>query len=275
MAPAAGGAKEMFTNLIESDSHRQEFKRRSSFFFATVAVYALILFAAGIASVYAYDAHLEAQNTDLTLLSWVPPVKPIADQVRPQPVRHAAANNTGRVSPQPVRPILYESPSNPTKSPDQISAAPNPIRPAPPNAVIGRDTSDPLPLSGGSSCVTCTSNGSGPVVNVPDNTPPPVPVPVKPPTQRVTSVVLTSKAINLPQPVYPQLAKQIHIGGPVVIQILVDEQGKVVSAQVMSGHPTLVGAAREAALRARFTPTMLSGQAVKVQGVITYNFVMQ
>src|SRR6266487_6852775 len=109
----------MFTNLIESESHRREFKRRSSFFLATVAAYALILFAAGIASIYAYDAHLEAQNTDLTLLSWVPPVKPIADRVRPQPVRHAASNNNGRVSPQPIRPILYESPSNPTKPPDE------------------------------------------------------------------------------------------------------------------------------------------------------------
>src|SRR5260370_29320810 len=64
----------MFTNLIESDSHRREFKRRSSFFLATVAAYALILFAAGIASIYAYGARLEALSTDLTLLSWVPPV---------------------------------------------------------------------------------------------------------------------------------------------------------------------------------------------------------
>lgn len=265
----------MFTNLIESDSHRKEFKRRSSFFLATVAAYALILFAAGIASIYAYDAHLEAQNTDLTLLSWVPPVKPIADQVRPQSVRHAAANNTGRVSPQPVRPILYESPSNPTKPPDEISASPNPIPPAPPNAVIGRETSDPLPLPGGSACVTCTSNGTGPVVKVPDNTPPPVPVAPKPPTQRQPSSVLISHAVSLPQPQYPQLAKQIRVQGQVNIQILVDEQGKVVSAQVVSGHPMLLSAAREAALRARFTPTMLSGQAVKVQGVITYNFVLQ
>src|SRR5258706_16114599 len=66
----------MFTNLIESDSHHQEFKRRSSFFLATVAAYALILSAAGVASIYAYDAHLEAQSNDLALLSWVPPVTP-------------------------------------------------------------------------------------------------------------------------------------------------------------------------------------------------------
>ncbi len=261
----------MFTNLIESDSHRKEFKRRSSFFLATVAAYALILFAAGIASIYAYDAHLEAQNTDITLLSWVPPVKPIA--VRPQPVRHAAANNTVRVSPRPERPILYESPSNPTKPPDQISAAPNPIPPAPPNAVIGRNISDPASLPGGSACVSCAGNNSGPVVTIPDTTPPPVAP--KPTTQRQTSSVLISHAIILPQPAYPPMARQIRIGGAVAVQILVDEQGKVISAQAVSGHPLLLLAAKEAALRARFTPTMLSGQAVKVQGVITYNFVMQ
>ena len=71
------------------------------------------------------------------------------------------------------------------------------------------------------------------------------------------------------------MARHIRVGGPVAVQILVDEQGKVVSAQAVSGHPLLLSAAKEAALRARFTPTMLSGQAVKVQGAITYNFVMQ
>src|ERR1700686_3776103 len=266
----------MFTNLIESDSHRKEFKRNSSFFLATVAAYALILFAAGVASIYAYDARLEAQSTDLTLLSWVPPVKPIAERDRPQLVRRApAAANTGRIAPQPVRPILYESPSNPTKPPDQISSAPNPIPPAPRNAVIGNYVADPVPLPSSSSCVTCTGNGTTPVVRVEDTTPPPVLVVVKPPTLRVSMGVLVARAISLPQPPYPPLAKQIHIGGAVTVQILVDEQGKVISAQAVSGHPTLTGAAREAAMRARFTPTILSGQAVKVQGVITYNFVLQ
>jgi hypothetical protein len=37
----------------------------------------------------------------------------------------------------------------------------------------------------------------------------------------------------------------------------------------------LTGAARDAAMRARFTPTVLNGQPVKIQGVITYNFVLQ
>jgi periplasmic protein TonB len=265
----------MFTNLIESDSHHQEFKRRSSFFLATISAYALILSAAGVASIYAYDAHLEAQNTDITLLSWVPPVKPIADHQ--QPVHRApTANNIGRIAPQPVRPVLYESASNPRTPPSTISVIAQPIPPAPPNARIGNYIADPvLPPGGSTACVTCTGSATTPVVRVDDATPPPTPVVVKPPTQRVSSVVLTSKAINLPQPPYPPLARQIRVSGAVSVQILVDESGRVVAAHAVSGHPFLTKSAEEAAQRARFTPTVLNGQPVKVQGVITYNFVLQ
>jgi protein TonB len=265
----------MFTNLIESESHRKEFKRRSSFFLATVAAYALILFAAGVASIYAYDARLEAQSSDLTVLNWIPPVTP-PNPNRPEPARRTpAANNAGRVAPQPVRPILYESASNPIKPPETISAAPNTIPPAPPNAVVGDHVADPvLPPSSGSGCVTCTGNSTDPVVHVPETTPPPVPTPVKPKTQTIASVVLTSKAISLPKPAYPPMAKAIGAEGSVSVQILVDEQGKVMSAQPVSGHPTLLAAAKQAALQARFTPTVLNGQPVKIQGVITYNFVL-
>jgi len=86
---------------------------------------------------------------------------------------------------------------------------------------------------------------------------------------------LISKVISLPQPAYPVIAKQTRQQGPVSIQILVDEQGKVISAQVVSGIPMLNTAAKDAAMRARFTPTVLNGQPVKIQGVITYNFVLQ
>src|SRR5258708_20330167 len=92
----------MFTNLIESESHRKEFKRRSSFFLVTVAAYALIMFAAGIASIYAHDARLEAQSSDLAVLNWIPPV--IAT-VRPPHETHPL--NDPRTKPSIAR--LYRS----------------------------------------------------------------------------------------------------------------------------------------------------------------------
>ena len=64
----------MFTNLIESSADKSAFKRRSSFFLATVAGYALFLFAAGIVGVLTYDAQVEAQTTNLLVELAIPPV---------------------------------------------------------------------------------------------------------------------------------------------------------------------------------------------------------
>jgi protein TonB len=266
----------MFTNLIESDSHRKEFKRRSSFFLGTVAAYALILFGAGVASIYAYDAHLEAQTGDLEVLSWVPPVNR-APEVRPrnnEPVRRSAPSSApvDRNVTVQIRTEALAQTNDPTKVPEGVGTKAPDVPPVTGAFRLGDRNVNPPSGPDISTCVTCT--GTAPV-RVEDTTPPPVPVVVKPPTQKVSMGVLVSHAISLPQPQYPQLAKQIRIQGPVNVQILVDEQGRVVSAQAVSGHPILLAAAKEAALRARFTPTMLSGVPVKVQGVITYNFVMQ
>ena len=54
-----------------------------------------------------------------------------------------------------------------------------------------------------------------------------------------------------------------------------DETGKVVSASAVSGHPLLRPAAEQAARQARFTPTLLSGEPVRVTGLLTYNFVLE
>ncbi len=268
----------MFTNLIESDSHRKEFKRRSSFFLVTVAAYAVILCAAGVASIYAYDAHLEAQNTDLTLLSWVPPVKPAVERERPrntEPLHRSAPSNApvDRNVTESVRTAAVAPTNDPTKVPDNVGTRASEVPPVTDTFRLGnRNVDPPSAASASDGCITC--NGTAPVVRV-EETPPTAP-PVKPPTtQKISQGVLLAKAISLPQPPYPQMAKQIRIQGPVTVQILVDEEGRVLTAQTVSGHPTLLAAAKEAALRARFTPTKLSGVAVKVQGLITYNFVLQ
>jgi TonB family protein len=61
----------------------------------------------------------------------------------------------------------------------------------------------------------------------------------------------------------------------VTVQVLIDEAGKVISARAVSGHPLLIPEAQKAALQARFSPTTISDQPVKVSGVITYNFIIQ
>jgi protein TonB len=261
----------MFTNLIESNSHKREFRRRSSFFVATVAGYALLLTTAGIVGILTYDARVEAQNMDLLLESWIPPVTP----ERPKPDQPRRVPSAKRVSDRPTRPILYESASSPTKPPEIVSAAPNPIPPAPADAVVAPYISDPPTSSTSSSCETCTGNSTPPAPVVENRTPPPVVEPPKPAMLRVSPGVILAKIIDLPKPAYPIIARQARIQGPVNVQILIDETGRVVSAQAVKGSPMLTKAAEDAARRARFTPTKLGDDAVKVQGVITYNFVLQ
>jgi TonB family protein len=65
------------------------------------------------------------------------------------------------------------------------------------------------------------------------------------------------------------------IHGTVNVQVLVDETGKVISAKAVTGHPFLAREAQKAAFQARFGPTLLGDQPVKVSGMITYNFVLQ
>jgi TonB family protein len=79
----------------------------------------------------------------------------------------------------------------------------------------------------------------------------------------------------LPKPAYPQIVKAAHAGGTVIVQVVVDEDGKVISAHAVSGHPLLQPAAVAAAHGARFPPYKLSGVPVKVTGIINYNFEAQ
>ena len=87
--------------------------------------------------------------------------------------------------------------------------------------------------------------------------------------------VLNGKATSLPLPEYPPLARQAGASGAVKVMVTIDEEGNVISANAVSGHPLLQAAAVAAAQQARFAPTRLSGQPVKVNGVLIYNFVAQ
>ena len=85
--------------------------------------------------------------------------------------------------------------------------------------------------------------------------------------------ILNGKATDLPLPEYPAAARAVQASGAVSIQVLIDEEGNVISASAVSGHPLLRAAAESAARGAKFSRTLLSGQPVKVSGVIVYNFV--
>lgn len=123
---------------------------------------------------------------------------------------------------------------------------------------------------------TPAGGGEGSTENPADTKSPETPVPTEPGKRApISGGVLNGKAITLPKPDYPDEARAARAAGTVVVQITVDEYGNVIAARAVSGHQMLHQASVSAARGARFAPTFLMGEAVKVTGVITYNFVAQ
>ncbi len=125
-----------------------------------------------------------------------------------------------------------------------------------------------------SSAIPTVGSGTNPAkttVVVLDSEPPASPTP-RPLLKPVSGGVLNGKALSLPAPSYPDQARRMRTFGTVTVEVVLNENGKVISAQATTGPQILRDAAIQAAMKARFSPTMLSGQPVKVTGVINYKF---
>jgi protein TonB len=262
----------MFDNLVESSSHKGDITRKGSFIGVTALIYGVLLIGFFVAGIYWYDAKLGEQELELTTLVAPVPVP----QAEKQPEQKQEAKPQKVEQNVDVRKELIASVDESRLPPKEISAKASDIPPVRRGVttVVGSSDSNaaaPMPAGPGTGTVT-----TGPTkVNIADEPPPPEAPKPTPPRAPISGGVLNGKAISLPKPAYPPIARAAHASGTVVVQVLIDENGNVVSAHAVSGHPLLQGAAVGAARQARFSPTKLSGQPVKVTGVIQYNFVAQ
>jgi protein TonB len=267
----------MFENLVESTSHKDDLSRKGSFFLGTLALYAVLFAIISVVGILTYNTRLDAQNMELMTM-----VAPVPIQAQPEQEQKQEAKPQ-QVKEQQVatRTEFIASNLDPTKVPQKVEAVASKVPPIPPGgAVLGKTNTTPV---GGPSGPIGPGSGGGPIggtaapkVVIPDtDEPPPPPTPAPKPKTIVSGGVLNGKAISKPQPAYPPIARAARASGVVVVSVTVDESGKVISAHGVSGHPLLMQAAVQSAYGWRFTPTMLSGQPVKVNGTITFNFTLQ
>jgi TonB family protein len=62
------------------------------------------------------------------------------------------------------------------------------------------------------------------------------------------------KVLTHVAPVYPELAKKMHIRGTVRVEAIVRANGTVKSTRVLGGNPVLVNAAQDAVTKWKFEP---------------------
>jgi protein TonB len=91
---------------------------------------------------------------------------------------------------------------------------------------------------------------------------------------RVGGNAQASNLIRKVTPVYPALAKQARIQGTVRFQVTIGTDGAVRSLQLISGHPLLVEAARNAVQQWVYQPTLVNATPVEVITTVDVNFAL-
>jgi len=92
------------------------------------------------------------------------------------------------------------------------------------------------------------------------------------PARTVSRGVVNGKAISLIKPSYPANMGNLGKIGAVVVRVLIETDGTVLEARATCGHPDFAKNSVKAALKSKFSPTLLDGQAVRVNGILVYNF---
>ncbi|HSR08519.1 MAG TPA: TonB family protein [Bryobacteraceae bacterium] len=88
----------------------------------------------------------------------------------------------------------------------------------------------------------------------------------------VSGTIQAATLIKRVSPEYPADAKAARIQGTVRFRALLGKDGTVKDLQLLSGHPMLVQAARDAVKQWVYRPTLLNGEPVEVQTQIDMNF---
>lgn len=256
----------MFDVLVESTSQRRGAKMWA-YFAASSVVWLGIFAVTAIAGVMTYDARLDAEFDDIGLTAYLPEAAP------------------------PKAPAPTHQPETSSREPDQfVSQREAPATIAPPRPVPPSTSATTSGLPGGSDhgmdggvpgtdgslppgMLGAPGTGTAPrVVDPPHAVQPDPPQPPKAPDKPISGGVITGLAVKKIVPPYPPMAERVGVTGTVVVEVLVSEQGSVLSARAVSGHPLLRDAAERAARGWKFSPTKLSNVPVKVIGTITFTF---
>ncbi len=272
----------MFEQLTETDPEAAEVKGRKSYFIISGVGLGTILFGAMVFSLFAVDFNIGMDEIEMVEL--LAPID-VTDQKLPELEAAPKQKPAGGPSKTAIRQINMASLSeSPRDVPTAVSTIQNTskARVSAERFEIGKFDSEQV---GDGTSGRGSGTGSGDGTGLGDDTVAAVEDPAElppPPVKKDAGIkekpivlsmgVVNSRAVNLPKPSVPATAKVGNATGTVSVQVLIDEKGKVVSANAVSGNILLRASSEAAARNAQFTPTLLSGTPIKISGVINYHF---
>ena len=286
----------MLDNLVESNNSKQESKILKGLLLgtSTIAISGVIM--ALIFSLFSQNLAMGSQSIELSSL--LPPT--IIPEAKPKPPEPPTKSK--KITKQKVKTDVPTRKQNilrldesPTKVPQNISTKPSNAKARPNTSFrVGSEDLDPPQAESysikASSDATSEEIGFGEDVQpkeiktkkpeIKKTIPKPPPLPPLPPkveTKKHIKKIISKGVINgtakrLVKPSYSAAAKAANIKGKVTVEVTINENGKVMSARVVKGHPLLRQGVANAARKSTFSPTYLSNQKVKVKGLIVYNF---
>jgi periplasmic protein TonB len=235
--------------LVDSDlgSAQRARRRRRSAFVVSTAIELVVLAALLLLPLLMPEAIRRAYL--------VTPVPPYPGLPRQPSVEHPTAPRPPRTG---AHPLLFAPPEIPQQTqaegpePAEEADADTDLPPGPSNAIFipGAEGKGPAPLE------------------------PPKPAARKPAMVYRSANVQEAMLVRRIQPEYPQIARNAHISGQVILHAIIGKDGAIESLEVKSGQAILAHAAVEAIRQWRYRPTILNGEAVEVETTITVNFVL-
>jgi len=212
-------------------------------------------------------------------------VIPLAAEVTPPTPRPLHADWRVLVRVLPPEPVIRQLTEPLKAEPD-----PRPLvtRPASPHAstptlasgILGivNDTSwslntsgDPQPLPGvptGPATTPGVSDGRRGTSSQPDTTSDARPL-------KIGGKIRAPQRLSAAPPIYPPIAQSARVAGLVILEALIDVNGRVADVRVLKSIPLLDAAAVDAVRTWRYTPTLLNGVPVSVLMTVTVNFTLQ
>jgi protein TonB len=211
------------------------------------------------------------------MLLWpliTPGVLPKSYIMTPLPPYHGGGNPRVAAQPHPTRdrgprPLPVPNTSQIIFRPNHSQASADSQPPSfDPNVDVGAgDGSGPV------------GAGPGPIVpggsdNGPRVEPPRPSEPVRPVRRQMSEGVMAGALIHRVEPVYPVIARTMHLSGTVRLRAIIATDGSIQHLEVLSGSEILARAALDAVRQWRYRPTLLSGVPVEIETYITVTFVL-